>query len=530
MDIGYYTGILLRRLPWIILLTAAGSAIGITLALTLPPTYRSEAELVVESQQIPDEMAASTVRTGEIEALQIIQQRILTRNNLLELANRFDVYAGETDLTADDKVDDLRDRISIVTQGGDAPRGSSSATIVNVSFRAEQAQLSSRVANELVTMILQQNEDMRMSAANQTLEFFDREVEELQQSLSEVSSEILEFKESNLQALPDSLEFRRSRQAALQERLVQLEREKTSLRDRRERLSTMFEQTGELNFDSSSGQSAGPVSPQRQRLRELEDEYTEMSAVLSDSNPRLAALQSQIESVRASIESGNAGSQEGEGSDSQSDGAGQSREATLFDMQIADINAQIDYIDSQRETIQQQMQDLEQSIAATPSNTVTLEALQRERENLQTQYNQAVANRADAEQGSLIESLSRGRRITVVEQAVPPDSPTDPNRPVIAAAGFGGGFMLGLAVLVLLELLNSAVRRPQDIQSALGVDVMSTIPYIQSPGEIRRRRTKLILGVLVLVVAIPAAIWFVDQEIRPLEPLVGDLITRFIPA
>ncbi len=113
---------------------------------------------------------------------------------------------------------------------------------------------------------------------------------------------------------------------------------------------------------------------------------------------------------------------------------------------------------------------------------------------------------------------------------MPPDSPTGPNRPVITATGFGGGFMLRLAVLVMLELLNSAVRRPQDIQSALGVDVMSTITYIQSPGEIRRRRTKLILGVLVLVVAIPAAIWFVDQALRPLEPLVGDLITRFIPA
>ncbi len=527
MDIGYYTGIFLRRLPWVILFTAVGSAIGLALALALPPSYQSEAELVVESQQIPDDMAASTVRTGEIEALQIIRQRILTRNNLLEMANRFDIYDGEDDLTADEKVEDLRDRVTMVTEGSDNPRGSSEATIVHVAFRAETASLSAEVANELVTKILQENEQMRRTAANQTLEFFDQEVADLQQSLSEVSSEILEFKESNLEALPDSLEFRRSRQAALQERLVQLERERTALTDRRERLTTMFEQTGEVTLSGTPGADQR-LSPRQQRLQDLEDEYTRLSGVLSDSNPRLGALQSQIDSLRETI-ARNAAEAETDGEEG-GDSPAQNRQATLFDMQIADIEAQIDYIEDQRETIQAQMQDLEQSIAATPSNTVTLEALERERDNLQTQYNQAVANRADAEQGSLIESLSRGRRITVVEQAVPPDSPTDPNRPVIAAAGFGGGLMLGLAVVVLLELLNSAVRRPADIRNALGVDVLATIPYLESPTDVRRRRGRLGLVVLALAILIPAGVWYVDREIRPLQPLVGDLVARINPA
>ena len=73
--------------------------------------------------QIPDELAASTVRTEATEALQIIRQRILTRAGLLELANEFEIYGPPNgperrSMTPDDVVEDLRRRINIETTGG----------------------------------------------------------------------------------------------------------------------------------------------------------------------------------------------------------------------------------------------------------------------------------------------------------------------------------------------------------------------------------------------------------------------------
>ena len=72
MDLGYYWQLLRRRLPLIVILTTIGSALGIGVALTLPPTYEASAILVVESEQIPDELSASTVQTGEIEACRLL--------------------------------------------------------------------------------------------------------------------------------------------------------------------------------------------------------------------------------------------------------------------------------------------------------------------------------------------------------------------------------------------------------------------------------------------------------------------------
>mgnify|MGYP001173235482 CR=1 FL=1 len=87
MDLRFYFTLFLRRIHYVILLTVLGAGIGVTLALILPPRYVAEARLVVESQQIPDELAASTVRTDMIEQLQIIRQRILARNTLLDMAD-----------------------------------------------------------------------------------------------------------------------------------------------------------------------------------------------------------------------------------------------------------------------------------------------------------------------------------------------------------------------------------------------------------------------------------------------------------
>ena len=110
---------------------------------------------------------------------------------------------------------------------------------------------------------------------------------------------------------------------------------------------------------------------------------------------------------------------------------------------------------------------MQATLEATPSNAISLDTLQRDYDAVRIQYDEAVSNRAQAETGDIIEALSKGQRISVIEQAVPPEEPTSPNRPKLAAVGIGGGMMLGIGFIMLLELMNTAIRRPQDIISSL---------------------------------------------------------------
>ena len=72
IDLKFYWAVFKRRLPYFVVIAALISAIGIVVAYTLPPVYQSSARMLVEPQQIPGDLAQSTVPVNPFEQIQII--------------------------------------------------------------------------------------------------------------------------------------------------------------------------------------------------------------------------------------------------------------------------------------------------------------------------------------------------------------------------------------------------------------------------------------------------------------------------
>lgn len=526
MDLRFYLSIFLRRLPYFILMLALGSAAGLTLARVLPTVYVAQATLVVESEQIPDSLAASTVETQATEQLQIIQQRIMARDQLVEMANRLGIYAAEPGQTAgrprtaDDIVTDLRERVRIVTVGGAAAnsRGPVQATLVTVSFEAPTAQLAAAVANDVVTQILREDVSMRTGVARQTLDFFEQEVRRLDQELSSQGAAILSFKEANKEALPDSLEFRRTQQAAAQERLLTLDRQEAELRERRAQAERLKDAALAAGVEG-----AGPgTTPEQKTLQALRDELARALAVLAPTNPRVKLLQTQVAAQEAVVSAQMAATAAASGAVTE-DG---SAPLTSFDLTIADLDSQLRFVETQRAQIAAQLAELEVTINATPANAITLGTLERDYENTRAQYDDAVAKKARAETGEVIEALSKGQRITVIEQAVAPLEPTSPNRLLIAVGGVAGGLALGLGFVLLLELMNAGIRRPVELTNRLGITPFATLPYLRTRGEILRRRAIIGAAMAVALAGVPAALWLVHTQVMPLDLLIDRALQK----
>ena len=79
MDIRYFLSRFWRRLHWFVLVAAAISIASVVVARSLPPTYVSSTRLIVETAQIP----GATVLLSPVQQLQIVEERLLTRANLL---------------------------------------------------------------------------------------------------------------------------------------------------------------------------------------------------------------------------------------------------------------------------------------------------------------------------------------------------------------------------------------------------------------------------------------------------------------
>ena len=516
LDFRFYLALLLRRLPYIIILTAAGGAVGLGLALTLPPEYRANALLVVESEQIPGDLAESTVRTAATEQLQIIEQRIKARETLLDMAERLDVYSnedtrGDGPLRPDEIVADLRERIDIRVSGGVRQRrDASNALLVNVAFIDSSPTVAAEVANDVVTLMQEENRSIRTVVSGETLSFFEQEVQRLNEELSRRGEEIIAFQEANRNSLPESLDFRRNQLIRAQEELLQLTRDEVELSDQRDAALALFERSDGLDDERATAS----LTPEERQLRELREKFTTSVAVLSLDNPRVQVLKAQIDALEKLVA---AQAEDAATSATAAGDAASSTRTSLFDLEIAELESRLEFVKARREQLTADMAELQRGIEATPANSIALDTLQRDYGAIRQQYDQTIANRARAQTGDIIEALSKGERITLLDPAVAPDEPFSPDRPRLAMMGTAGGFALAIALVVLLELLNTSIRRSQDIVRQLEITPFGTLPYIRTRRERIRRRLAILTALIMVVVGILGGLWGIDQFVIPLD-------------
>jgi uncharacterized protein involved in exopolysaccharide biosynthesis len=437
LNLALYWRLFLRRLPAMLALFLIATGIGAVMAMRLPTVYTANARLLVEGAQIPDRLAASTVNTSANEEIQIIREQLLTRANLLEIANRFAVFENIRTLSPDDVVSEMRAATRISTSNARVQ-----PIVVDVAFSARSGQIAADVVNDYVTRIIAANVQLRQGRAEDTLDFFQQDVERLSAELDRRSAAIARFQADNADALPGDQAFRLTRQAQLQERLAAAERQRASLVDQKARLSQVFEATGQV-----AQPAAAEPTPEQRQLQALQAELSSALAVYSETNPRVAILKSRVAQLESQIAATlPATPQDG--------AAAATGPAALFDLQVAQIDSQIASIDADLVALRAELESLSEAISRSPGNAIALQGLQRDFENIQTQYNEAIKRLAQASTGERIELSARGQRITQIEAATVPSRPASPNRPMIAATGAGVGLGLAAGLFVLLELLN----------------------------------------------------------------------------
>ena len=98
LDIRFYLSILWRRLPYVVAIAILVSANGVAIALALPSVYRATSKILIETAQIAERFARSTVPVSGVEQIQVTEQRMITNANLLGLARKFSVYAEAPEL------------------------------------------------------------------------------------------------------------------------------------------------------------------------------------------------------------------------------------------------------------------------------------------------------------------------------------------------------------------------------------------------------------------------------------------------
>jgi uncharacterized protein involved in exopolysaccharide biosynthesis len=215
LDPGRVLGILRRRIfyfaiPFVLLLV-----IGFLVVEIQRPIYHAEGKILVESPQIPTTLVQPTVLAVATERIQVIQQRIMTRDNLLSIINKFGLFPSERRwMSGTQLLDLMRERsgiqlvdvdteLSATKDGKPGARPNNknnSAVAFTMGFDYENPELAMKVANEFLTLILNEDVRARTNRAVETTQFLGREVKRLQTLLDSINAQIVELKRQ----LPDT--------------------------------------------------------------------------------------------------------------------------------------------------------------------------------------------------------------------------------------------------------------------------------------------------------------------------------------
>lgn len=560
-----------RRLPMAIIFAVALVTAAAT-AFLWPPTYVSSGTILIEQQEVPVDLVRSTISSFADQRIQMINQRVMTSENLLTIINKYGLYAQERGKRGREAIlAMIRDDIgfsSIKASVIDPRQGRPvEATIAfSLSYSNRSPDIAARVANELSSLYLQENLESRRRLAEQAAAFLTEESAKLSARIGELDAELARFKERHVNNLPDmnglnvqlfnrARDERRdidSRLSSLDQQLVYLQAQLSQL----SKVSPVYASTGER------------VMAPADRLKHLRTEHARASALYNADHPDLRRMKRELEGLEASVaDEDDGGERQRRLQDARTELAAlreryapdhpdlQRQERLVQSLETApaapagnavppdqpdnpayiQLHAQYDAVSNDRAALERRRSELsdqiagyESRMAAAPGIEQEYMALARELDSTQLKYREVSQKRMEAELAQSLEDERKGERFTLIEPPLAPDEPSSPNRRLILVAGIVLALVLAGGLAALLEAGDTSIRGRLDVASLLTIPPLAVIPWVENSAQRAARVRRLRYAVAGSVAGLALAVVAVHYLYRPLDVLWAVAMRRLL--
>lgn len=489
-----YLSMMRRRATLLISIFIVVLLLSIVVAIALPPTYRATGTIMVESQQLSDNIVPSAVKSQLDEQINVIKQRVMTRENLIQLANKYGLFDTNTgSLSSDSLISKMRERIIIETGNANEPmrttRQGPQAIAFALSFEDRKPEIALQVTNDLMTLFMDWNVKLRTESATETRAFLTQEADKLRIEVDRYETLIAEFKHQNRNALPEQLTLRTSLLARSENDLREVERDIRSTKEELRSLEVELSVANRGNGEDSTAQS----------LPALQAELSRLLAVYKESHPDVKRLKRKIEALEAT-------------SGSQASGATTTNASSLaafrIQSKIDSDKSRLASLAQQKEVLQGKISENERAMLLTPKVAQDLDVLLRDRDSAQKKFEEFRNKKMNAQIAENLESESKTGRFSVLEPPLLPVKPFKPDRLKIFILGFVFAIISSGGTMLLLESINKRIRGAEALSHLLGSRPLAVIPYIPSIEDgIRRVRllklfVKFAIGFLIVTIVL----------------------------
>jgi uncharacterized protein involved in exopolysaccharide biosynthesis len=491
-------------------------------AYTLGNLYRAAAEIAIQCPEVTD---VPGVACGEVDRSQRIARlndRVMSRANLAQLIERYDLYAEERGTGPPESViREMRPNIKVeLTLDEEDPRSRRPGEIMGfkVAYYYREPEATRDVTRELAALFVRASAERSEAAVDSAEAVLQRQVETLRKRLQDQEALLAEFQTRNPGAMPEDRNFNRSQLERKQTELESIDRQ---IRDFDGQLQIIANQIANTDPYIGATDLPGGIGS-LESCRAVQAQFRDLLARYSPEHPDVAQTRRQLEQVCGATGTG-------------------LREA--IELQLATRKAELDELrrglpaehpDVRR--LERVVQGLEEDLddapventSRAPDNPVYVQlairqqslrsesgALRGRRDALLTQiaaleerlqiapeverelkeltrgYEQAKKGFDEAELNLI--NLSRDRLAetwVLHENASLPYKPAFPNRPLILVIGMVLGLTLAGITVLALEALDGSVRGTRDVRTLLDMPPIAAVPFVATAKDISRARTR----------------------------------------
>jgi len=329
--------------------------------------------------------------------------------------------------------------------------------VISILFTSEDPELAALAANTLADLYILESVNLKLDATSRASRFLKGQVAELRARYQE-SERALEAFRRDL----GIVDFGNQR-TLLTEQLAELNRQLIDARTGRSAAEARYKQVQRMLNSAGGIEAAAAVldSPLIQRLREQEAqvvrEIAELRSTLRERHPRLILKRNELADLRQNIQT-----------EINKIGVGLGNE-----LELAKIREQ----DLEREFAR-----LKAEIKAQTNAEVTLRGLQSDSDANKALYETVLARFKEID---VQEQGPQQPDARLISSAVIPEFPSFPRKKLILAVALMGSALLGMALVFVVEHLDSGFRSLQQLSQRTGVPGIALMPRL-SGAELRR--------------------------------------------
>ena len=452
--------ILRARKWWVISALLLGIVAAIAATWLLPLRYTSQATMLVEAPQLPEDVLDPADIDLVDRRIARIRQRITSRPDLVSLIQRHNLYPDRRGSDSiSEIIEDMRDDIAIVPTVSDTGEYGASKTIAfTLSYTYSEPAPTQAVAQELMERVLQLDSRGNVEQATSTVGFLEERAASLEQQIGLIEGQIAGIKGRNGLSLADGGVVLSNGQGSYDVQIGALQRDN---------------QTLQSQLRAARNQDArDPLVVAAER------DLANARSVYSDTHPDVVRAQQRLAEARQLA---------------RSDGPNNT-DAVNLSRQIEFNNAQIASLQAAKNRDENRLNTQLQAQARAPLVQQQVANLERRLEGFVEQYDEVSKQLTSARTGVRAEDEQMSERLTVVEAPIVPEKPSSPNYLLIIALSLLGGLGLGTALAFAVEFIMRPIRDPETIENILGVAPVGVIPNVSdfrqgstTTGSVKRR-------------------------------------------